>query len=86
MGCHNVLLEDNLLRAIAGKGVSGAAYARLAVGERSVALETGFDNGEPRRISGQYSWLSQRGMVSLLVSRWELQVNADSAVLSGVGW
>jgi hypothetical protein len=25
-------------------------------------------------------------MVSLLVSRWELQVNADSAVLSGVGW
>jgi hypothetical protein len=40
-------LEHDLLAAVSGKGVAGAAGARLALGKASIACETRLDDGEP---------------------------------------
>lgn len=44
---EQVLLEHNLLAAVACKGVAGAAGARLARGKASIACETRLDDREP---------------------------------------
>jgi len=49
VGRDNVLLEDNLLGAVAREGVASTAHSGLARGERGVALEAGLDDGEPGR-------------------------------------
>jgi len=46
----NVLLEDDLLRGIARKGIARAARSRLPLREGGVALEARLDDGE--------SWIS----------------------------
>ena len=47
VGGNNVLLEDDLLAGVTGKGVAGAAGTGLASGERGITLEAGLDDGEP---------------------------------------
>lgn len=44
---QNVLLEDDLLGAVARKGVAGAASARLALRKTRIAGEAGLNDGEP---------------------------------------